>query len=212
MKTESKNSFGIIILLLICFWPVGLFMLYRRLTSDKTDLMRNSNVMRNFGIGFIAFAVLAFTGEISNLINGTGQDILFGMVLWLLFAIGGVLMIWKAGEIKTKAQNYRKYIDLVVNQSIASIAEITRITQFAPQQVNDDLQKMIDMEFFRGAYIDHQDNRIVLPVKAKVVESSTHADNHPVAPGRAVHCDSCGANSVILIGQIDACDYCGSPA
>jgi hypothetical protein len=229
MSNERKSIPVYVYVMLFVFFPVGIFLLYRHLTSDKTNLMRNSGIMRNFGIGFIVFAVLGFIGGLSG---GTSLGVL---LTELSIAAGGGVMIYQSNNLRLLAERYRWYIDMVVNHGIRSIPQIAESAQLPTQSVSSDLQNMINMDFFSGAYIDAQSNSIVLKPHHAVQAAPSVMDRcnvddsgrinitinqtmaaNPAAPAapavpRAVKCPYCGANSVIGVGEVEQCEYCGSP-
>ena len=218
MNNTKKRIPMHVFILLVFFWPVGLFLLYRHLTEDKTNLMRNSQIMRNFGIGFVICGAIA--------IIGSQGDISYIMVT-LLFIAGGVLMIYQSNQLKLRANTYRHYIDLVVNNAIDSLPKISDAMQLPYQTVEADLQKMIEIGIFANAYLDRQARRIILPAKnvditrpSQTAPGFTNAAFSPApqpsalltaAAARVYKCKYCGANNVIEPGAIKQCEYCGSP-
>jgi len=108
-----------IIPLLILFWPVGLILLYLRLTFDKTNIKKNARVLRYFGIGFVIGGILFALGAILlgfivyYVMNQSGfamdktifievSAILTGVITLILIIIGVVLMML---SVKKKKQD-----------------------------------------------------------------------------------------------------------
>lgn len=77
------------------------------------------------------------------------------------------------------------------------------------------LQKMIDVGYFSGAYIDQANHEIVFPRRQQQVVENTYVQQSSSAPSQpqqiAVKCPNCGGNNIITIGRICECDFCGSP-
>jgi len=203
MQNSAKKGVPTyIIVLLIVFWPVGLFLLYRFLTNDRTNLMRNSNIMRNFGIGFVVFGGLALVSSLSSTSQAAddGTSSLIGLlVMSVLFVAGGVLMILQSNKIKAYAKKYKQYIDLVINHEIDGIPRIAEIIGKDQRTVQDDLQEMINKEFFPSAFIDLQNNRIAMPGRPV-----------PTVNTRILKCQYCGATNVVDDNQLALCMYCRS--
>ena len=218
MNNTKKHIPVHVYVLLVFFWPVGLFFLYRHLTEDKTNLMHNSQVLRNFGIGFVVFGATAIIGCLSDASY---------LAIPILFIAGGVLMLYQANQLKLRTSIYRHYIDLTVNNGVDSFSSIADAMRLSPQVVETDLQKMIDIGFFADAYLDKQSGRIILPRKSfglieqqQVVPSFINAPTSFVllpsgtqtaAVPRVLRCKYCGANNVIKPGAVEQCEYCDSP-
>jgi hypothetical protein len=82
--------------------------------------------------------------------------------------------------------------------------------------VSKDLQKMIDVGYFYGAYIDVAQREIILAKPTVPQEAASSYAQTPYAQApqaqvqeRIVSCKSCGANNRVM-GQLGECEYCGS--
>ena len=58
VKEKKSTSWVIIIVVLIIFWPVGLFLLYRKITADKVAALKNSKVLNIMGWVFAALTIM----------------------------------------------------------------------------------------------------------------------------------------------------------
>jgi len=187
--------------LLIVFWPVGLFLLYRHNTSDRTNLLKNANISLYFGIGFLIAGLFETGAGLSGLSNIAYRPYdPFSLIMGVMFLAGGVAMVWLSVNQRSLAKRYKRYIALIVNNGICSLERIVQATGFQYPKAAADLQKMIDLGFFDGAYLDEARGLVVLPEKL--------ADTLVV---RSLHCDRCGANNKLTASQAPICAYCGSP-
>lgn len=160
---KKSKSWTLIIVLLIFVWPVGLFFLVQKLRNDKTAVFQKSSVLKYISyvlIGFGAISIiLTLTGQMEQTVDGvttvvTGSDMIFYIVVSLLFIAGGVLILRKSRSIEAERKQYRDYISLIVNSKVTSIAKISSALAISATQVTQDLQNMIDKGYFQNAYID----------------------------------------------------------
>jgi len=216
IKEKKSTSWGVIILVLIIFWPVGLFLLYRKMTGDKAAALKNSKALNIMGWVFVALAIIYFFMAITgNLETDKGSSVVEPIMIALVFfGGGGAFMIYTANKMKVNAEKCKKYIAIVINNNETSIDNIAAAVHSSYEQTTKDLQKMIDNGYFENAYIDVSKREIVLPNKNPV---QTHSIsniqmNSPVNEPqiKAVVCRNCGANNKVVEGQVCECEYCGS--
>ena len=216
VKEKKSTSWGLIIVVLIIFWPVGLFLLYGKITGDKAAALKNSKVLNIMGWVFVALAIMyllmAITGNLKTE-NGSSAVESF-MMAFVFFGGGGTFLIYIAKKMKVNAEKFKKYIAIVINNNETSIDNIAAAAPSSYEQTKKDLQKMIDNGYFESAYIDVSKREIILPNKNPV---HTHSIsniqmNSPVnePPIKAVVCRNCGANNKVVEGQVCECEYCGS--
>ena len=184
---------GLVIVGLILFWPLGLFLLFRKIRTDKTATLRNGKLVA--GISY----VLLFFGFVY--ISLTITDGIGYIVPAILTAGGGIWLNRISRGMKTTGERYKKYISLVANQEQTSLDRISSATGIPYDTVVQDLQTMITLGYFHNAHIDRAAREIVLQAPPAPV----HA-----APARVVTCRSCGANNK-LFAPTGICEYCDSP-
>lgn len=208
MEDKKKSpSWVAIVIWFIFFWPVGVYLVIKKLSTDKAAAMKNSKVIMGIGIFFIfgAFVMLV------DLIGGD-TDTSTGVFGFLFYLVGGVLMIYGSKKIKEAGERYKKYIYIVINQQQHTIENIASQVGLSYVATVKELQKMIDKGYFGGAYIDQDNHEIVLPNKTMgtlVEQDTVFASSAPKQ--KTVKCSNCGGNNIINIGQVCECDYCGSP-
>lgn len=207
---EKKGmGWGWIIFLLIIFWPVGLFLLIKKLATDKSALM-SGKTRPISAAGWILVVIGALTSLGTDPSSGEAADIVI-LVLALAMTVGGVLVLIKASRTKRTAARYKKYIDLAVNQNVRGIDNIAASVGLSYDAVVKDLQDMINIGYLKDAYIDQGNREIVLeqaePVSYTQASTSDRADTQKTA----VRCPGCGANNVVAVGSVSECEYCGTP-
>lgn len=206
---EKKGiGWGWIIFLLIIFWPVGLFLLIRKLATDKSALMSGkTGKLSVIGWVLIVFGGLGFIGIISDTSSGSS-----GAITSLAMIIGGVLLLRKVSKTKKTAIKYKKYIDIVVNQNVRSIDNISSAVGLSYDVVAKDLQDMINIGYLKDAYINQGNREITLKQHESVIYTQVSVVGQVAAvQTKAVRCTGCGANNVATVGKVSECEYCGTP-
>lgn len=210
------TSWGIIILLLILFWPVGLYFLYKKVTGNKADALKNSKLLHNIGCVFVVFAfiylLMILTGNATTEDDSSTAGSLYVAIAF--FGGGGVFMIYTAKKIKANAEKSKKYIAIVVNNNKTAIDNIAAAIPTSYEQAVKDLQKMIDKGYFLNAYIDIAQREIVMPERrnTQLTEPQLYSQINVVDQPemKVVICKNCGGNNKIVDGTVCECEFCGS--
>lgn len=204
---EKKGTkWGWIIFLLIFFWPVGLFLLIKKLATDKAALMSGkTGALSVVGWVLITIGCMGFIAELSSGPDG------YGVMLVLIFVAGGFLLLRKASKTKKTAARYKKYIDIVVNQNVRGIDNIVSAVGLSYDVVVKDLQDMINIGYLKDAYIHLGNREIVLKQQEPVIYAQGTYAGQSVTQTKAVRCPGCGANNVVTVGRVSECEYCSTP-
>lgn len=210
---KTNQSWTVVILLLIFFWPVGLYLLYKKVTGDKTSALKNSKALSIVGWVFAVFSAIYLLMAISG--DMKASDAISAFVF---FGAGGALMIYGAKRMNKNAAKLKKYISIVINNNQTSIDNIAAAIPTDYEQAENDLQKMINNGYFQGAYIDKSNREIILPKKENspsmnMPENNIQYENKNTEQPRfkVVNCKNCGANNTVAEGNLCECEYCGSP-
>lgn len=204
---EKKGTkWGWIIFWLFLFWPVGLFLLIKKLATDKAALMsRKTGALSVIGWILLIVGCMGFLAELSSGPDG------YGMMLVLIFAAGGFLLLRKASKTKKTAARYKKYIDIVVNQNVRGIDNIVSVVGLSYDVVVKDLQDMINIGYLKDAYIHLGNREIIMKQQESVVYAQGTYAGQSVTQTKAVRCPGCGANNVVTVGRVSECEYCSTP-
>jgi len=185
-----------VILAFIIFWPIGFLLLFIKLSSDRSAVVRTKPTGKI--LSAVVWVLLAMAGI--SLLGAVVREIgIMGVVV--LFIIGGILLNRTAKRTKNKGERYKKYIDLVVNQSQTFIDNIAIRSGVSFEETAHDLQDMINAGYFHDATIDPVKRTIVLPKPAEPPKP---------AKTKVIACDSCGAKVRVTIDTEADCDYCGT--
>lgn len=210
MRNEKikSSSWAFIITMCILFWPVGFYLLYKKLLSDKAAVLQNSRTLKKIGIGLIVLGVIYFFGETSEGSNAIGP--------MLFFIGGGVFIIRTSKKMQIQGEKFKKYISIVINNEETSIDNIASAMNVSYEEAINDLKIMIDKGYFLNAYVDLGSREFVIrkkqyePINVKK-NSSVNEVKEEKPKMKVVVCKNCGGNNTILEGEIYECEFCGSP-
>jgi len=216
---RTPISWTWVIIALIAFWPIGLVLLFTKLSQDRTATFTCGRRLRTVSIVLFIVGGLILIGARSA-----------GMGVGVLFIIGGFLVLRAARKNDARSNLYRQYINLVANHGVTSVDAIANAVGLPWDAVMHDLQLMINHGYFSGAQLDGFSRSIVWNVAHHM---GSHSGPHtgpfatpleetfatmfagpgtPPPPGpvsRIVRCDGCGANNKVD-GAVGMCEYCGS--
>ncbi len=214
MKKKSF-SWGIIILMFFLFFPVGIWMLVRKMTDEKSNYVKNGKSLKIFAwvlIGFAAlYPIMGITGEL-ELQAEDGTSLVGGLIATILiFGGGGAFSLYKANSYIKKGTKYNRYLSIINCSNDTLIDNIAAAYPTSFEQAVKDLQSMLDDGYFMNAYLDLNRRELIMPQKATVnvaVNQSTSPSN---GQPMSVKCKNCGATNTIVPGAANECEYCGSP-
>ena len=210
MNNNGKVSFWcswpIIILALCFFWPIGLYLIIKRVSLDKTAVVKNSSGkgLKITGIVLIVLGGFGILGSFDPFDFGT-------FVVFVFFIVGGIVLMNKAKKIQAEGESVKQYLSIVVNGNVRQLDAIASTTGKSYDVVHNDIKNMIDKGFLKNAYIDEGAREIVLPNAVPTTQNTanTTANAAPIQ-SKIVTCPCCGANNTVL-GDMGECEYCGSP-
>lgn len=205
-KISIIYSWPIIILATIIFWPIGLFLIIKRITIDKKAAMVSGKLIKALGIVSCCIGALGFLVSITD--GFDGSDV--GAIIF--FAGAGVALIYLGNKIKKDANSIKQYLNIIVNGGERQLDAIAAATGKQFNVVKKDIQKMIDKGYLKNAYINESTREIVLTGTSTNTESSVASAGNATASTqtRVIACPCCGANNTIS-GDIGECEYCGTP-
>ncbi|WP_438318709.1 hypothetical protein [Sporosarcina sp. FA9] len=203
VKSES-HSWGLVIFLLIIFWPVGLFFLVRKMSIDRQASLSSGRKMTIWGWVIISIGLMFWLSTIEDgFFSGT-----FGM---LFFVIAGVALVRVGKKATINAVKHKKYIDLIVNKSLRSISSIASAIPVTHDIAIIDIQEMIKKGYFDNIYINFNTDEVVF-IQADSVNnnSAINSFSDRKIEMQLVSCNGCGANNKVETGEVGQCLYCGS--
>lgn len=204
-KTSFWYSWPVIILALCLFWPVGVFLIIKRVSTDRKTAMSAGKLIGGLGIASYCIAALGLLVCITD--GFTGEDV----VMILFFGVAGFTLRKVAKKIKTEAEDVKQYLSIIINGNVRQLDTIASTTGKSYDVVHKDVKKMIDKGYLKSAYIDEGLREVVLPNNTPAPQTAaTETVNATPVQSKIVACSCCGANNIIY-GEMGECEYCGSP-
>ena len=207
-STKQGASWGVIIVLLVLFFPVGIGMALSKLHKEPENFVKNGKNVFITGIVFAALGLVYLSG---------GKDTIAAFII-----IGGLgaVMIWQGLSYKKLGQTYEKYRSVLVNSADGSIDNMASILGVNYDQAVADLSKMIAKGLLPDSYVNKDDRSFVSPMLQKTFGSFVPEISYPqggatvtrsVPQVKTIKCPNCGGINTINIGDDNLCDFCGSP-
>lgn len=197
-KISFWHSWGVIIIAIIVFWPVGIYLLIKRSAVDKKTAMTAGKVVGWIGTCSYAITVL---GALVAITEGVASS---DVIYIIFYAAAGYGLRKLSKNMIKNAEVSKKYIILIVNGQVRSLDAIAQSTGDTYDKARAQVQKMIDAGTFKDAYINEGLREIVFPTIQQPAVVETNAQ-----PATALPCPCCGANNMV-VGVVGECDYCGS--
>ena len=190
-KTFDLYSWPVIVVLLFLFWPVGLYLLYKKAQSDKKTALTASKILNLLGNIFVVVGVITLI-----------------VIIGIFYLAVGIVLKKFSKKLLASADNVKKYLAIVVNGNVRQLDSISAAVGKPYDVVKKDLQKLIDDGYLKNAYINESTREIVLAQPSVTVNISDATME--TSSTRVVSCPCCGANNTIS-GSVGECEYCGSP-
>jgi len=219
-KVNDKKHTPIIVIIIamIFFFPIGIYLIYKRMTDDKTEILKNSKTVKKLGwflvfLG-IVYAILYISGGFET---ESGEKVAEPLILMIvLFLGGGILTLRGSRKMRKRGEVYEKCLRNV-NSNQRDISSIANNLSISHEETEKVLHEMINEGFFEDAHFDMINKKIVLPnssfndhyvrIQYKATNSSHVADSPRI---KVVECPNCGADIESTEGFVTECEYCGS--
>ena len=204
---KKSFSWGLIVLMLFLFFPVGIFMIVKKVTSEKFNVVKNGKSLKTLGIVLFCFAGI-------YLIMSITEDATM-LTAFALFGGLGALSFIKGEQYIKKGTKYSRYVSIINANNDGSIDNIAAAYPTSYEQAVKDVQEMLDAGYFMNSYIDQNKRELVMPkpqntIRVEVTNAGGNASITDAQP-RAVKCQNCGATNTVVPGRANECEYCGSP-
>lgn len=216
LATRNRNKIGFwytlpaIVLLILFFWPAGIYCYSRRMKMGVTAAASAANVGITFGILNLLMGILMFTVESADRSLDIGTS--------LYFLIPGLFLFLTGINAKRFKANFVKYERWIEQEGLTSIDGLASVVGKTYTKTRSDLQKMIKKGVIRDAFIDDEARELVFveTVEEKAVKTTpvVHVSSKgrivPQEEEKNVRCPSCGANNKMIPGRKVECEYCGT--
>lgn len=192
------QSWVIVILALIVFWPVGLILLYLKLRDNSKNKFTFSGITKIvIGACSIFFALIGTAAEIDEPTGEVGVTI---VMVSIFLAIGIAFVYFGMKNIKD-GKIYEKIGNLINFQEVERVEEIARKLKITEEKTTEYISKAVALGFCNNE-IEYKNNKIVYKKK---IEAEVEKKKHE----RIVKCECCGGINHISDTEANACEYCG---
>lgn len=192
------QSWVIVILALIVFWPVGLILLYLKLRDNSKNKFTFSGITKIvIGACSIFFALIGTAAEIDEPTGEVGVTI---VMVSIFLAIGIAFVYFGMKNIKD-GKIYEKIGNLINFQEVERVEEIARKLKITEEKTTEYISKAVVLGFCNNE-IEYKNNKIVYKKK---IEAEVEKKKHE----RIVKCECCGGINHISDTEVNACEYCG---
>lgn len=200
---KKSASWGAITLWLIFFFPVGIFLIIKKVTNEKFSYIKNGKALKNLGIVLMCFGAI-------YLIMSITDDVAM-LTAFFIFGGLGVLSFVKGNQYIKKGNKYNRYVS-IINANNTLIDNIAAAYPTSFEQATEDIQSMLDDGYFMNSYIDLNRRELIMPqrsvsVNVTVNQNTTRTETQPTS----VKCKNCGATNMLVPSTVNECEYCGSP-
>jgi len=207
---KKSLPWGVVIVILIWLFPVGIWLVWRKMSIETLNMQKNGKTLRVIGFIFagisLMYLVLGLTGELKAEDNGS---IVGGIIIILtLLGGGGLAAIIGGNKYIKNGKKYDKYAAIINAGGENDIDSIAAIYPTSYDEAVDDLQKMIDYGYFSNAYIDQSRRKLILSYSYNDNEENIVYEEKQKP--EVIKCPNCGAVNSITSGKGNKCEYCGS--
>lgn len=201
---KKSASWGAITLWLIFFFPVGIFLIIKKVTNEKFSYIKNGKALKNLGIVLMCFGAI-------YLIMSITDDVAM-LTAFFIFGGLGVLSFVKGNQYIKKGNKYNRYVSIINANNNTLIDNIATAYPTSFEQATEDIQSMLDDGYFMNSYIDLNRRELIMPqrsvsVNVTVNQNTTRTETQPTS----VKCKNCGATNMLVPSTVNECEYCGSP-
>lgn len=223
---RSTYSWTVVVIMLILFWPVGLFLLFGKLANDRSaSFGGGAGLIRFVGFILVAFGVIM----LFTLFSGDGEIVAGGIMGAIIFGLPGLWLLKKGKKMRKTGDKNRTYINYIVNNKINDVSELARRMGVSQQQVIDDVNLMINNGMLGRARLNLSNGKIQFPRPKPRPQTQTKPRPRPEQRPRptqghtprpeprpvvtfepkTIRCTACSANNFVesLPAQ---CEYCGT--
>jgi len=195
---ESGIPWIVVIVFCIVFWPAGLLLLWLKMRSDlKTTMIASEIVQVVAWVLFVFFGACLIVAMIEE--GFSDQSPVWGI---LIFVSGAAALLVTSVITKRNARLYKRLINIVVNDGVTRIDEISRIMDMPYERVYRYLENMFNRSYLPNGHISE--------VKRAVVLERREKERKPGLKYDVVYCRNCGAHELVPVDGFETCDFCGS--
>jgi hypothetical protein len=210
IKENKIPSMWSVIIAFIFFFPIGFYLLYKRLTADKAALSSNSKVKINYGTGLFLLGIVYVIMFLSDTIATEDSIGAVIVVIICMFILPGLYLIHLGDKLMKLHKCYISFVRLTDNKYSTSIDYIGEATHTRGSNVIGIFNQLQEYGLFKDALLDLSTREIIFPSRRKVYIQVNSNVNVPQSDfkQKVVTCNSCGAKASVVVGRVAKCEYC----
>lgn len=223
-RTEAIYSWPIIFLALYLFFPLGIYMIFKKTSLHRRNIFTIGKKTFSLAISLFLFGFWIYLPKILLWLIKDSSDAFqsaddltmalnsnFYLKLFFIgriFFLTGFLVLMISFYQRYKSKRYRNYINIIVNKGIEDLDEITQKMNLSKKKVISDIKVLLNKGYLSSKYeIDIDQNRIYDIVNER--ESQKEQERKKELNTRVVKCPNCHANNK-LEEKVGKCAYCNS--
>lgn len=195
---KKTTSWKAIFIGLICFFPIGIYLLIKKVVEDDGSYRQNGNALIILALVLLCMipvlVILTLTGELQYSDGTSAYGVTFIMAILLI--VGSTISFMMGIHCLKRGQKYDQSISQLTPQHPVELKDLVSAVNLPINTVINDIQRMIDAGYIPNAYIDH----IRLQVSIKPVLRVT----------QQVICSACGGSNQVEPGKPATCEYCNT--
>lgn len=160
MKNQkSTYSWTAVVIMLILFWPVGIFMLIGKLANDRSaNFGGGAGIVKLMGMALVGLGVLVFIVAVTDpeLMSG-------GIISLVVFGLPGLWLLKRSKRMKSTGIRNRGYINYIVNNQVHDIHEVARRMGVSQEVVVKEVNEMINHGMLGRARLNLNTGKIEFP-------------------------------------------------
>ena len=191
---RSSEPIGMhwIVLAFLFLQPLAIPLLGLRYMWKKTEQLSAGRSLFKVSVVFIGLFLLFMLVDYQGL-----EDFYYS---FYFFGAGGIIgLIMSLRMIQQGSKDEKYYYAVEVNH-LEKISDIALALNIPSETVVQDLQKMMQNDFFPNAKLDVAGQLFIL-----------NAAEREAVKQRTFRCSGCGATVLAISNQGSVCEYCGSP-
>lgn len=153
---RKEPAWSAVVLLLVFFWPVGLYWLYRKLSVPPIS-KKGGLALLIVGVVFVCMGILDILKRTTGWPPDIGEtNFLFSSVFETGISLGvGLLCILLGGMLLKKRHMYQRYAPFLLGHVTTSLDTVAEALSCDYLRVGRDLQYLINAGCLSSAYIDY---------------------------------------------------------
>jgi hypothetical protein len=203
-KDYFFDSWLVIFILIYLFFPLGFFLLLRKIKLHRRNLFTSGKIAITIGISLLLLAFFITMAINNPTLQEIEIDFLAGFSKFIF--IFGMIVLTIGTLTRLTARRYQRYIKLVVNEQITDLDIIATKMKSPKTKVTSDLYKLIKERYLENYIIEPKNNKI--SYYQEIIEEKKQTEDKEKYR-RIITCKNCGANNLIN-DKIGKCRYCNS--